>query len=62
MNDPRYKRVADDNSHLRGVHMDDDDENNQLPVHIILGANDMGRKNRIAMNLLICKLPANLLD
>ena len=28
------------NPHLNGVRMDDDDEKERLPVHIILGAND----------------------
>ena len=38
-----YNRVLDENAHLRGVHMDDDDEKDQLPVHIILGANDFAK-------------------
>ena len=40
---PRYKQVLEANSHLKGVRMDDDDEKERLPVHIILGANDFAK-------------------
>ncbi|KAK3748961.1 hypothetical protein QZH41_006847 [Actinostola sp. cb2023] len=39
----RYKELIEANSHLRGVEMDDDDEKDQLPVHLIIGANDVAK-------------------
>ena len=43
LENPHYERVLEENAHLRGVRMDDDDEKDQLPVHIILGANDFAK-------------------
>ena len=43
LENPRYKQVLEANSHLKGVRMDDDDEKERLPVHIILGANDFAK-------------------
>ena len=40
MENPRYKEVLTEHPHLRGVHMDDYDKKDQLPVHLILGTND----------------------
>ena len=40
LENPRYEKVLAEHPHLRGVHVDDDDEKSQLPVHLILGAND----------------------
>ena len=43
LENPCYNEVLSSYSHLRGVSMDDDDEKDQLPVHIILGANDFAK-------------------
>ena len=43
LENPHYKEVLSETPHLRGVHMDDDDEKDQLPVHLILGANDFAK-------------------
>lgn len=43
LENPRYKQILEENSHLRGVHMDDIDEKDKLPVHVILGANDFAK-------------------
>ena len=43
LENPHYKRVLDENPHLKGVQIDDDDAKDQLPVHIILGANDFAK-------------------
>ena len=40
LENPRYDKVLAEHSHPRRVHMDDNDEKSQLPVHLILGAND----------------------
>jgi hypothetical protein len=41
LENPHYKEIIQNHSHLRGVHMDDDDDDKDLlPVHILLGAND----------------------
>ena len=40
LENPRYEKVLAEHPHLRGVLMDDDDGKSQLPVHLILGAND----------------------
>lgn len=40
---PRYKQILEANSHLKDVRMGDDDEKENLPVHIILGANDFAK-------------------
>ena len=43
LENPRYKQILEANPHLNGVRMDDDDEKERLPVHIILGANDFAK-------------------
>ena len=43
LENPRYEKVLAEHPHLRGVHMDDDDGKSQLPVHLILGANDFAK-------------------
>lgn len=40
---PRYKEIPEANSLLKGVRMDDDDTKHRLPIHIILGANDLAK-------------------
>ena len=40
LENPHYEKVLAEHPHLRWVHMDEDDEKSQLPVHLILGAND----------------------
>ena len=43
LDNPHYDKVIELHSYLQGVCMDDTDEKAQLPVHIILGANDFAR-------------------
>ena len=43
LENPRYENVLAEHPHLRGVHMDNDDGKCQLPVHLILGANDFAK-------------------
>ena len=43
LENPHYKRVLDEIPQLKGVQIDDDDAKDQLPVHIILGANDFAK-------------------
>ncbi len=43
LDNPHYDKVIEQHSYLQGVCMDDTDEKAQLPVHIILGANDFAR-------------------
>ena len=43
LENPQYKEVLAKHQHLRGVHIDDVDERNHLPVHLILGANDFAK-------------------
>ncbi|KAK3700050.1 hypothetical protein QZH41_004349 [Actinostola sp. cb2023] len=43
LENPHYKELIEANTHLRGVEMDDDDEKDQLPVHLIIGANDFAK-------------------
>ena len=53
---PEYSKILKKYQHLRKVHMNDTDEKEQLPVHIVLGAsnfakiqiekNSTSRKNR----------------
>ena len=40
---PRYKQYLDKYEHLKGVEMDDLDNNNILPENLILGASDYAR-------------------
>ena len=40
LENPHYRQVINQNPHLRGVIMDDDDSKSLLPVHIVLRAND----------------------
>ena len=43
LENPQYKEVLAKHQHLRGVHIDDVDEKSHLPVHLILGANDLAK-------------------
>ena len=43
LGNPGYPKLLERHSHLRGVVMDDVDEKDNLPVHIILGANDFAK-------------------
>ena len=43
LENPRYKEVLSEQPHLRRVQMDNDDKKDQLPVHLILGANDFAK-------------------
>ena len=43
LENPCYEKVLAEHSHLRRVHMDDDDRKSQLPVHLILGANNFSK-------------------
>ena len=43
LGNPGYPKLLEGHSHLRGVVMDDVDEKDNLPVHIILGANDFAK-------------------
>ena len=43
LKNPCYEKVLAEHSHLRRVHMDDDDRKSQLPVHLILGANNFAK-------------------
>ena len=43
LENPHYERTLAEYSHLKGVEMDDKDERDQLPVHLILGANDFAK-------------------
>ena len=43
VDNPHYDEVIERNSFLQGVRMDDTDQKSQLPVHIILGANDFAK-------------------
>ena len=43
LENPCYEKVLAEHSHLRRVHMDDDDRKSQLPVHLILGANNFAK-------------------
>ena len=43
LENPRYKEILTKFHHLDGVYMDDYDEKNTLPVHLILGANEYAK-------------------
>ena len=43
LENPHYKEILKRHPHLKGVYMDDYDEKDMLPVHIILGANDYAK-------------------
>ena len=43
LDNPKYKEILSKYSHLRGVEMDDDDQKDLLPIHLILGANDFAK-------------------
>jgi hypothetical protein len=43
LENPHYKEILQRYSHLQGIHMDDDDEKELLPIHLILGANDYAK-------------------
>ena len=55
LENPHYKEIIRNHSHLRGVHMDDDDDKDLLPVHILLGANDYA-KIRTSENLRVGRI------
>ena len=40
---PEYSKILKKYQHLRKVHMNDTDEKEQLPVHIVLGASDFAK-------------------
>ena len=40
---PKYSKILKKYPHLKDVHMNDTDEKEQLPVHIILGASDFAK-------------------
>ena len=41
LENPRYNQLIEGSSHLKGVRMDEVDEKAKLPVHLILGANEL---------------------
>ena len=43
LENPRYEQILSRYSHLQGVHMQDSDTKEQLPVHLILGASKYAR-------------------
>ena len=43
LDNPHYHEVIERHSYLQGVRMDDTDQKSQLPLHIILGANDFAK-------------------
>ena len=43
LDNPNYSDLKAKYSHLNGVHVDDDDTNSSLPVHLVLGASDYVR-------------------
>ena len=43
LENPRYEQILSHYSHLQGVHMQDSDTKEQLPVHLILGASEYAR-------------------
>ena len=43
LDNPKYREVLSKYSHLRAVEMDDDDQKDLLPIHLILGANDFAK-------------------
>ena len=43
LENPRYNQLIEGSSHLKGVRMDDVDEEAKLPVHLILGANEFAK-------------------
>ncbi|CAB4034757.1 Tumor necrosis factor receptor superfamily member 19 [Paramuricea clavata] len=55
LENPHYKEIIRNHSHLRGVDMDDDDDKDILPVYILLGANDYA-KVRTSENLRVGRI------
>ena len=43
LENPRYKKMIEQFSHLKGITVDDVDEKAELPVHLILGASEYAR-------------------
>ena len=43
IDNPKYQEIINSYPHLKGVHMDDQEEKQKLPVHVILGASDFAR-------------------
>ena len=40
---PKYKETIGQFKHLKGVTMDDTDEKEELPIHLIIGASDYAK-------------------
>ena len=40
---PNYERLIAEYSHLKGVHMDERDQKEDLPIHVIIGASDFAK-------------------
>ena len=43
MANPKYPELLARHPYLKGVKMDDNDQKNELPVHLILGASEFAR-------------------
>ena len=43
LDNPRYSDLVKSHPHLRGVEMEDSDTKARLPVHVIIGANDLAK-------------------
>ena len=43
LDNPRYQQILRENSHLNGVHIDDLDTKENLPIHLILGASEYAK-------------------
>ena len=43
LDNPKYKEILANHSHLHGIIMQDEDEKERLPVHLILGAGDYSK-------------------
>lgn len=43
LDNPKYKELLSNHLHLKGVQMDDTDDKDELPVHLIIGANDFAK-------------------
>jgi len=43
LGNPRYGKLIAEHPHLAGIVMDDDDDKDQLPIHLVLGAGDLAR-------------------
>ena len=43
LDNPKYKEIIASNSHLQGISMEDHDEKERLPVHLIIGSGDYSK-------------------